>query len=243
VKAKQLVVSEDRPSLRRYLCPRLVMNLLSAPVLLVASLSLATGDDSAMAASNAASPFRSSSSTVSAGQLGATWRPGCPVAPGQLRLLHLNYVGFDNHEHVGTIVVRTRVVASVIKIFFKLFLERFPIHSMIPESRFAGHDPTSMAADNTSGFNCRYAVASGTPQWSAHAFGEAIDVNPIENPYLVSGVAEPVAGKVFLNRNDVRRGMAVKGGELVTAFTSVGWYWGGRWTASPDYQHFSVTGG
>ena len=82
-----------------------------------------------------------------------------------------------------------------------------------------------MAANNTSGFNCRYAVALGTRQWSAHAFGEAIDVNPVENPYIVSGVAEPAAGKAYVTRIDVRRGMAVPGGELVQAFGSVRWYW------------------
>jgi hypothetical protein len=100
-----------------------------------------------------------------------------------------------------------------------------------------------MNANNTSGFNCRYAVAPGTPQWSVHAFGEAIDVNPVQNPYLVNGVAQPRSGAAYRSRAVIRPGMAVSGGVLVNAFASVGWYWGGRWTASPDYQHFSATGG
>jgi len=37
--------------------------------------------------------------------------------------------------------------------------------------------------------------------------------------------------------------LRLAGGELVAAFASVGWAWGGRWTSSPDYQHFSATGG
>jgi hypothetical protein len=114
---------------------------------------------------------------------------------------------------------------------------------MQPESAFGGKDPASMAADNTSGFNCRYAVATGPKQWSVHAYGEAIDVNPVQNPYVFNGVAQPANGKLYANRSDVRPGMAEPRGVLNSAFASVGWLWGGRWTASPDYQHFSATGG
>ena len=114
---------------------------------------------------------------------------------------------------------------------------------MEPIEAFGGSDNRSMAADNTSGFNCRYAVAAGAKHWSAHAYGEAIDVDPLENPYLLDGKVYPPGGRSFLSRSNRRRGMAVAGGELVEAFASAGWQWGGRWTASPDYQHFSSTGG
>jgi hypothetical protein len=188
-------------------------------------------------------PFTSSVARVSAAQLGKTWRAGCPVGPSQLRLLHLRYVGFDQRSRVGTMVVNVSVVTSVVRVFATLYAKRFPIHSMIPESNFQGKDPASMAADNTSGFNCRYAVTTGPKQWSVHAYGEAIDVNPVQNPYVFNGVAQPVAGKSYINRGDVRAGMAEVGGVLNDAFASVGWLWGGRWNASPDYQHFSSTGG
>jgi hypothetical protein len=158
-------------------------------------------------------------------------------------MLHLGYVGFDGLDHVGTMVVNESVVTQVVEVFRELFAARFPIRSMVPEDAFHGHDPESMAADNTSGFNCRDAVAPGPPQWSVHAFGEAIDVDPVENPYLEGGQVQPAAGAPYLDRSDVRPGMAVWGGTLVDAFSSVGWYWGGRWTDSPDYQHFSSTGG
>jgi len=82
-----------------------------------------------------------------------------------------------------------------------------------------------MAADNTSGFNCRYAVTTGPKQWSVHAYGEAIDVNPVQNPYVFNGVAQPVAGKAYIDRSDVRAGMAEVGGVLNDAFASVGWFW------------------
>ena len=189
------------------------------------------------------SRFIASVSRVDAAQLGRTWHRGCPVAPGQLRLLRMSYVGFDGRSHVGSMVVNASVATSVLRVFALLYARRFPVHSMVPESRFAGSDPASMAADNTSGFNCRFAVAPGAPQWSVHAYGEAIDVNPVQNPYVLDGVSQPVAGAAFMNRSDVRAGMATRGGLLVNAFASIGWYWGGRWSASPDYQHFSATGG
>ncbi len=195
------------------------------------------------ASSVALPPFTWSVSLVTAAQLGKTWHPGCPVAPSHLRLLQLRYVGFDGRARVGSMVVNASVVTSVAKVFATLYAKRFPLHSMVPESAFQGKDPASMAADNTSGFNCRYAVTTGPKQWSVHAYGEAIDVNPVQNPYVFNGVAQPVAGKAYVNRSDVRPGMAEVGGVLNDAFASVGWFWGGRWTASPDYQHFSSTGG
>ena len=214
------------------------------PVVLAVVLGfLSLGTVGSEAFATIASPFVSSVARVNAAQLGRTWHQGCPVPPSQLRQLHLSYVGFDGRTHVGTMVVNASVTTSVVRVFALLYARRFPIHSMVPESRFAGSDPASMAADNTSGFNCRFAVAPGTPQWSVHAYGEAIDVNPVQNPYVFNGVAQPVAGAAFINRSDDRAGMAIRGGVLVNAFASVGWYWGGRWSASPDYQHFSSTGG
>ena len=157
--------------------------------------------------------------------------------------MHLRYVGFDGHSRVGTMVVNASVVPAVIHVFATLYERHFPIHMMVPQSNFQGNDPASMRADNTSGFNCRYAVTTGAKQWSAHAYGEAIDVNPVQNPYVFNGVAQPLAGRAYINRGDVRPGMAEVGGVLNDAFAFVGWFWGGRWSASPDYQHFSSTGG
>jgi hypothetical protein len=216
------------------------MRMALCGAMLLGSVLLVTGEG---ASSAPLPPFSSSVAPVNAAELGKTWRPGCPVGPSQLRLLHLRYVGFDGRSHVGTMVVNATVVTSVVRVFATLYAKRFPLHSMIPESNFQGHDPASMAADNTSGFNCRYAVATGPKQWSVHAYGEAIDVNPVQNPYVFNGVAQPVAGKAYIDRRDVRPGMAELGGILNDAFASVGWFWGGRWSGSPDYQHFSSTGG
>jgi hypothetical protein len=179
---------------------------------------------------------------VDAAQLGATWHPGCPVDPSQLRQLQLTYWGFDGQAHLGAIVVNASVVAAVTQVFSTLYAAHFPIQEMVPQANYGGDDNAAAAADDTSGFNCRLAVSSGPPQWSMHAYGEAIDVNDVQNPYFDGTTVIPPAGAAYEDRSDVRPGMAVPGGVVVEAFAAVGWQWGGRWTADPDYQHFSSNG-
>ncbi|HET8606438.1 MAG TPA: M15 family metallopeptidase [Gaiellaceae bacterium] len=188
-------------------------------------------------------PFAASIARVTPAQVRYSWRPGCPVGPAELRRVRLAYWGFDGRRHLGALVVRDRVARQVVVVFRRLYRERFPIRRMRPVDAYRGSDPRSMAADNTSAFNCRYAVATGPRRWSVHAYGEAIDVDPVENPYLEGGAVRPPAGRRYLDRARARPGMAVPGGTLVTAFASVGWQWGGRWSGSPDWQHFSATGG
>jgi hypothetical protein len=187
-------------------------------------------------------PFTAATERVTRADLRWSWRPGCPVGPSALRRIRLSYIGFDGRAHTGAIVVNERVVAQVTQIFRRLYGERFPIRSIRPIDVFHGSDPRSTAADNTSGFNCRYAVAPGPKSWSMHAYGEAIDVNTVENPYIQNGRVTPANATAYADRASVRPGMAVEGGELVQAFAAAGWSWGGRWRPSPDYQHFSTNG-
>jgi hypothetical protein len=187
--------------------------------------------------------FAASSSPVTTAELPYSYRPGCPVAPSSLRLVHLTYWGFDGRAHRGALVVNGAVVASVERAFGTLYAKRFPIRRMEPIDAFKGSDDRSMAADNTSAFNCRYAVTTGPKSWSAHAYGQAVDVDPLENPYLLGSKVFPPAGRRYVDRAKIRPGMAFPGGTLDEAFAAVGWQWGGRWTGSPDYQHFSSTGG
>ncbi len=184
-------------------------------------------------------PFVATVSSVSASRLPYSWRPGCPVAPAQLRLVRLSYWGFDGKPHLGRLVVNADVTDAATAVFRRLYKQRFPIRRLRPVDAYRGSDDASMAADNTSGFNCRYAVAPGPKHWSVHAYGRAIDVNPVENPYLEGGRVLPPDGAAFVERSRRRPGMAE--GTLVAAFASVGWGWGGRWS-SRDYQHFSANG-
>ena len=190
-----------------------------------------------------APPFASRVSRVTAAQLPHSWHPGCPVGPSSLRRVHVTYWGFDRRAHTGAFVAHEDAAPALVRVFSRLYAARFPIRRMRPIDAYGGNDERSLAADNTAAFNCRYVVGPGPRRWSAHAYGEAVDVNPVENPYLEGGRVHPRAGRSYLRRSRVRPGMATPAGLLVHAFAAVGWKWGGRWTGSPDYQHFSSTGG
>ena len=158
-----------------------------------------------------------------------------------LRYLTMSFWGFDGTAHVGEMVVHRNVAGAVVNVFGKLFAARFAMQRMRLVDVYGGDDDRSMAANNTSAFNCR-AVTGGTA-WSQHAYGWAIDINPIQNPYVSSGgTVLPPAGAKYANRSLHANGMIHAGDVVVNAFTSVGWGWGASWSGTRDYQHFSATG-
>ena len=170
-----------------------------------------------------------------------SWRPGCPVSLDDLRLVSLAYIGFDGKAHRGRLIVNRDATTAIVGAFRTLYDARFPIRRMLPVDAYGGDDFRSIEADNTSAFNCR--PATGSSNWSNHAYGRAIDVNPIENPYISGGSTSHRASVPFLNRSRVRPGMAVAGGVLVRAFAAQSWGWGGTWSGSTqDTQHFSYNG-
>jgi hypothetical protein len=178
--------------------------------------------------------------------IGVTWNEGCPVALRDLRRVVVPFVDFSGTTQRGALVVHRDVAAAVGRIFVSLYSAGFPIASIEPIEKFGGDDDRSTLANNTSAFNCRPSFgADGAPtkRWSQHAFGRAIDVNPVQNPYVLAdgSVLDPAA-RPFLDRRRGAPGMAVRGGVLVKAFAANGWKWGGNWRSTKDYQHFSVTG-
>jgi hypothetical protein len=190
----------------------------------------------------AAPAFRSTVATVTAAVLGKSWHSGCPVGPAKLRALTVTFWGFDAHAHTGTLIVATVAVPAMREAWRRMYLARFPVRRITPVSAYGGDDNRSMAADNTSAFNCRYAVANGPKRWSEHAYGQAVDIDPFENPYTLDGRVYPPGATTYTHRGDVRPGMIVPASAPVRAFSAVGWGWGGRWSSSPDYQHFSASG-
>jgi hypothetical protein len=191
----------------------------------------------ASAATPPAPKFSAKVQPVSDADLRHSYRAGCPVGPAQLRTIQVSYWDFAGKQQIGRIVVARRVADQVVGVFLRLWAERFPIRRLQPVSAYRGDDKASMAADNTSGFNCRF--VGGTNRWSMHAYGEAIDVNTVENPYVRGSTVSPPAGRAYLDRSKYRKGMAVRGGVLVRAFAAAGWKWGASFG---DYQHFSTTG-
>lgn len=159
----------------------------------------------------------------------------------QLRYLTLTYWGFDEHAHTGEMVVNERVASDVVDVFRVLFDARFPIQRMRLVDDYGGDDSRAMAANDTSAFNCR--PVTGNPGvWSEHSYGWAIDINPVQNPYVTAGGVEPAAGSAYVDRSKDARGMIHDGDIVVSAFDAIGWGWGGRWNSLKDYQHFSLSG-
>ena len=192
----------------------------------------------------AAPPFFASVVPVTTAELGASWQPGCPVGAADLRTMRVSYWGFDGARHIGAIVVNRAVTGDVKVIFRALYRARFPIRRMDAGRRATAAATTARWRPTTPPASTAATPSRpGPKRWSVHAYGEAIDVNTVENPYLEGGRVLPPAGAAVPRPSRVRPGMAVAGGVLVRAFASAGWLWGGRWTASPDWQHFSKTGG
>ncbi|MFN8124184.1 MAG: M15 family metallopeptidase [Thermoleophilia bacterium] len=171
----------------------------------------------------------------------SVWRPGCPVGLGQLRAVLVTHRDFRGRVRRGVIVVHRDVARDVLGVFRTLYAAGVPIRRIRPVEAYGGDDFASIEADNTSAFNCR--AATGSTHWSQHAYGKAIDINPIENPYISRGTTSHRASEPYLDRRRVRPGMAVEGGAIVRAFDAIGWGWGGRWGDPKDTQHFSATGG
>jgi hypothetical protein len=192
-----------------------------------------------------APPFHASVSPIApelrAYMTGRSWRPGCPVGFSELRLVSARYVGFDGRVRTGRLVVHHTAARPIVRVLTRLYDRRFPIRRLRLVDDYGGSDFRSIEADNTSAFNCR--PVKGTTRWSLHAYGLAIDVNPIENPYVTaSGRVAHAAGRPYVDRTRIRPGMAYAGGVLVESFRLIGWGWGGTWTGARDYQHFSATG-
>jgi D-alanyl-D-alanine carboxypeptidase len=166
-----------------------------------------------------------------------SWHPGCPVPLSQLRLLTVRHWGFDGRVHTGRLVVNEQVAAPLLTVFGRLYALRFPIRQM---------QPLAALPDNSASFSCRRVAPSPCPgaarsrSWSQHAYGEAVDLNPIENPYTGCGRTRQHASVPYLDRSRLRPGMVTPA--VAAAFRSIGWGWGGDWTSVKDYMHFSANG-
>ena len=120
---------------------------------------------------------------------GRSWHSGCPVGRDELRLVRINYWGYDGYRYRGEIVLRDSVAGKGARVLSAIYRNRLPIWRMYRVDRFGwssqlqgGDDYRSMRAGNTSGFNCRGVVGNPSVR-SPHSYGRSIDINPWENPY------------------------------------------------------------
>ena len=138
-------------------------------------------------------------------------------------------------------VVHTDVAERVVGVFKKLYDARYPIQRMVLVDAYGGSDDASVVANNTSAFNCR--AVTGGSSWSEHAYGKAIDINPLQNPYVYRDghVFDPAAAP-YVDRSRREPGMIHAGDAVTQAFGAIGWGWGGNFSTFKDYQHFSASG-
>lgn len=180
--------------------------------------------------------YRPLISQVTASDVALSWRPGCPVGPEDLRAVEVDHVDFEGDHRRGTLIVNAPIAAEVADIFERLYEARYPIASLVPVEAFAADDDASMAANNTSAYNCRL-VTNGT-SWSRHSYGTAIDINPVQNPYVTELLVLPPSGADYMDRATYHQAMIRPGDVVTSAFAAAGWRWGGEFRTLKDYQHF-----
>jgi hypothetical protein len=176
-----------------------------------------------------------------------SWREGCPVSLEGLRVLTVTHWGFDDRPHTGQLVVNRDVAKPLATVFRKLYKLRFPIRHMRLADMYGPKRARPADGDVTGSFRCRQSVpspcvgGSASGRWSNHAYGYAIDINPVENPYVGCGMTRDPTSRKYMDRSRLRKGMVTPA--VVRAFRSIGWGWGGEWTGdTKDYMHFSVNG-
>jgi len=169
--------------------------------------------------------------------MAASRQAACPTDINDLAYLEISHWGTDDKKHRGAMIVHKLLAFEVLEIFSDLYTNKFPIEQMRLVDEFDGDDNLSMAANNTSAFNCRRSTGDHN-RLSAHAFGTAIDINPLMNPYVNRTKTLPENGRKYKNRALKAKGLIRKNDACYQAFVKRGWIWGGSWERSKDYQHF-----
>lgn len=174
---------------------------------------------------------------------GNSYKKGCPVSLKDLRYLRIKHLNFKGNTVMGEMVVHKDVSSEVMHIFDALYDIGYPIQKMKLVSAYKGNDWQSIESGNTSAFNCRN--ATGSKKWSKHSYGKAIDINPIENPYIArSGRISHKASlkyrkRVHKNASHADKAVLLKSDKATKIFKKYDWKWGGDWSGVKDYQHFS----
>jgi len=181
--------------------------------------------------------FKYTSKRISRGEVPKSWNAEGPVPLSDLRLLNLQHYDLDFKVQQGELVVHKDVVNEVVIIFSELFYNKFPIAKMKLVDHYNADDEASMSDNNTYSFCSR--KSTGAEKWSIHAYGRAIDINPLFNPYIKGEVILPKSGINYVDRTKTETpGMIHHGSKIYEIFRKYGWVWGGDWNSLKDYHHF-----
>lgn len=240
---------------KRHLHPRIIGGLLAAAL---AALALGVVAHSASGSGTAPSPLTSSPSaspspatfqgsieritpTEKRWMTGETWHRGCPVPIRSLRLLRMDYFNFDGDVVQGRMVVNRRAASDMLGVLETMFNGEFPLEHVDTLELYPPAERPDKLRNVSVAFNCR--VIAGSSTWSQHAYGLAVDINPVQNPWVSDGKVIPRVGRAYVDRTQHLPGMIHRNDAVVAAFSDIGWGWGGNWRTLKDYMHFSRTGG
>ena len=180
------------------------------------------------------------SEEVKARITGISYGEGCIVPYEDLRYLNILYVDFHGETQVGEIICNQAIAQDLVEIFYELYLAGYPLESVRLVDEFGGDDTLSMEHNNTSCFNFR--VVDGTSNLSKHAYGLAIDINPLYNPYVTwpggKQRVSPAAAAPFADRSLDFPNKIDEDDLCYQLFAERGFTWGGHWRTMKDYQHF-----
>ena len=173
--------------------------------------------------------------SVKARMQGKSMKDHAKIGYDQLRYLKLPYYDYDGHIQKGEMVCNTRIAHDLLCVFKTLFSEQYPISSIRLVDDFDADDEASMEANNTSCFN--YRAVLGTSVLSRHALGLAVDINPLQNPYIRGSKVHPATATEYVDRTKDFPHKIDKDDLCYKVFTSYGFTWGGIWR-NKDHQHF-----
>ena len=180
-------------------------------------------------------------SAVFARMSGRSYKDGCPVAVEDLRYLRVLHKDLSGRTLVGEMVANRSIADDLLEIFCVLYDAGYPIERMRLIDDYDGDDEASMLANNSSCFNYRRKAHMSSV--SKHAYGEAVDINPLYNPYYRvtpagARIVEPASAAPYVDRAADFPYKIERGDLCHRLFLEHGFHWGGSWTRSKDYQHF-----
>ena len=154
----------------------------------------------------------------------------------QLRYLTLPYYDYDGNIKTGEMVCNKAIAHDLLCVFKDLFSQAYPIFSIRLVDDYDADDEASMQANNTSCFN--YRNRTGIKMLSQHAYGMAVDINPLQNPCVRGTRFRPSTAAEYVDRSKDFEHKIDQDDYCVKVFTTYGFHWGGRWASTKDYQHF-----
>lgn len=168
---------------------------------------------------------------------GVSWNDNAPYPIEDLAYVRVSYIDFEGNTKVGELIVHKLVAKDVLAIFKELYKKRFPIEKIMLIDEYNADDNASME-DNNSSALCVRNTTDKDKELSKHAYGLAVDINPVQNPYVRGDSVYPPQGTKYLDRTNIRKGMIIENGDCYNTFLKRGWTWGGNWNDLKDYQHF-----